>query len=177
MKKFMQAFCVIETLFLLMIVFSMDLEMDELKLQIRTMESTVRTLKGALEGDAEKDDVEVKVTGKRNIKRNIKKFIFTPQVELSVEIGNHGEKDIKGIQGMLTISDLFGKELKRFKCEFAGRNILKVNTYQTAVISDIQINSFSHDDVKFFKCGLDSLEFRYELSMIVYTDGTSKTFI
>lgn len=115
--------------------------------------------------------VEVKVTGKNNIPKNTRQWRFSDRVEFTFEVTNLTEKDIKGVQGILSIEDLFGVEIKSFQCDFTGTSI---SANATVTIGDMgmDINEFIDEDVKIYSTDYEDLNFSYQVTCIVYEDGT-----
>mgnify|MGYP002802547288 FL=1 len=114
-------------------------------------------------------DVTVQLTGKTEstdyLSRQFVNFVFT--------VKNNTEKSIKGVQGKAVFKDLFGDEILTMNCDFVG------NTIEPGVeitISDLSMecNRFMNDHVKLYNTALDDLQFEYQLTSIVFTDGTTK---
>lgn len=119
--------------------------------------------------------VVVKVVNKKNIPEDIYNGRYSPRVQLTIEVTNNSDKDIKGVSGVLRIKDLFGKDILASTCDFTGQ-IIKVG--RTATYSDLgmDINEFMDDHVKFYNEDYSDLIFEYTVDTIVYNNGESEYF-
>ncbi len=115
--------------------------------------------------------VKVFVTDKTNTPMNINNWIFSDYVNFTFELTNNSEKTIKGIEGFLTIKDLFEKEILTCGCDFTGINIQPSATITVDNLS-YECNQFLDEDRKLFKTDYEDLKFEYKIESIVYTDGT-----
>ena len=133
---------------------------------------------GMEEGDAsteaaEDQKVTVAVTGKESLDINYNAGRFMPRVTFAFAVSNHTEKDIKGVQGVLTIKDLFGVDIMSVNLDFTGQTIAANGS---AAFEDlgIEINQFISEDVKVYNTDFEDLNFEYQVSSIVYEDGTTE---
>lgn len=114
-------------------------------------------------------DVTVQLTGKTEstdrLRRQFVNFVFT--------IKNNTEKSIKGVQGVTVFKDLFGEEILKMNCDFVGQTI---EPGAEITISDLSLecNPFMDDHMKLHNTALDDLQFEYQPTSIVFTDGTTK---
>ncbi|WDV46318.1 hypothetical protein PV797_01155 [Clostridiaceae bacterium M8S5] len=121
----------------------------------------------------EENDVTVVVVDKVNIAQNISKGIYSDRSEFHISITNNTDKDIKGIQGVIDIQDLFGVSIKKFNCDLVGKVIKPKETIINKNLG-FDINEFMDDHVKVFTNKFDDLKFVYTVNKIVFTDGTIK---
>lgn len=121
----------------------------------------------------ESQKVTVNVTDKQNLDINYNAGRYSPRVEFIFEVYNNTSKDIKGVQGILTIKDLFGVDIMSLGLDFTGQTI-PANT--NVVFGDLgfDINQFMDDHVKIYSTNLEDLQFEYKVTSIVYTDGTTE---
>ena len=114
-------------------------------------------------------DVTITCTGKKNIEIDIYAGRFNPNVQFFFTIENHTDKDIRGIQGIVTVSDLFGDVIDRFNCDFTGTTI---KAGDQAEISDKYLEVPSYDDaaVQLYNEDFEDLKFEYEVKDIVYSE-------
>lgn len=114
-------------------------------------------------------DVTVTCIGKKNIEEDIYAGRFNPNIQLIFSVENHTDKDIRGIQGIVIISDLFGSEIDRFGCDFTGTTI---KAGETAEISDryLEVPSYEDTKVKIYNEDYEDLKFEYEVRDIVYSE-------
>ena len=117
----------------------------------------------------------VTVTNKTNIPEDIYNGRYSPFVEFSFAVRNTTEKDIKGVQGVLTINDLFGDKIISFGCDFTGKTI---TAGQSVTFNNlgIDVNEFISEHVKLYNENYDDLQFNYAIESVVYTDGTVDEF-
>lgn len=117
---------------------------DEIETQLQevikerdTLKSELESLKAEVEKEKEKvtvqdNDVTILVTDKTVTPKNSDKWIFSNYVNFVFSITNNTEKDIQGIQGELTIRDLFGDDILTMGCDFTGEDI----PYGATVVND-----------------------------------------
>ncbi len=118
--------------------------------------------------------VKVVVTDKTVTPSDYDKWRFYDYVNFVFEITNNSGKDIKGIEGGLTISDLFGKEITTIGCDFTGHTIKKGEKYTNSDMA-LEVNPYIDEDVEVYSTDYSDLQFRYEVTNIVFSDGTSVT--
>lgn len=99
-------------------------------------------------------------------------WIFSNYVNLVFDITNNSDKAIIGIEGTLTVNDLFGKEILCSGCDFTGQTIKPGETYTESDLS-YECNEFNDEDMKFFNTNYSDLQFVYDITSIVYEDGTT----
>lgn len=102
------------------------------------------------------------------------KWIFNNYVDMVFDVTNNSDKAIKGIEGTLTVSDLFDKEIISIGCDFTGHTIQPGETYRESDFS-YECNQFVNTDMKFFNTEFSDLKFAYDITNIVYEDGTTVT--
>lgn len=114
-------------------------------------------------------DVTIKCIGKKTIDADFYAGRINPTIQFIFSIENHTDKDIRGIQGMVTVSDLFGTVIDRFGCDFTGTTI---KAGETTEISDkyLEAPSYENSKVKILNEDYEDLKFEYEVKDIVYAD-------
>lgn len=117
--------------------------------------------------------VTVGVIDKQNLDINYSAGRFSPRVEFTFEVYNNTSKDIKGVQGILTIKDLFGVDIMSSGLDFTGQTI-GANDSVTVSGMGIDINQFMDEHVKIYGTDFSDLNFEYEVTSIVYSDGTTE---
>lgn len=93
------------------------------------------------------------------------------RIELSFKLTNNSNKDIRGIQGVMDIQDMFGVSIKKFKYAFTDDLI----NAGKSVINDslvFKANQFMGGDLKLYNEKLKNLNFLYTPTKIVFTDGS-----
>lgn len=118
-------------------------------------------------------DVTIVVVNKTNIPKNINAGLFSDQARLHISITNNTDKDIKGIQGVLDIQDMFGKSFLKSQCDLVGHTILPNETYLNEDLA-LEINQFMDDHMKLYNTDFSDLKFEYTVETIMFTDGTTK---
>ena len=119
------------------------------------------------------EKVTVNVTGKQNLDADYRAGRYSPRTEFSFEVFNHTSKDIKGIQGVLTINDLFGAKIMSLELDFTGQTISAGNSISVSEMG-FDINQFMDDHVKVSNTDFEDLKFEYKVTSIVYSDGTTE---
>ena len=122
---------------------------------------------------SESSKVEIKVTNKYNLPVNYDANRYSPRVEFDFDVSNKTAKSIKGIQGVLTIKDLFGEKIISLNCNFTGQTI-SANSKATFKGIGFDINQFMDDHVEVYNEDFEDLIFEYEVTKIVYSDGTQE---
>lgn len=115
--------------------------------------------------------VTVTVTSKKNVQANLLNGDYMPSVEFDMEVRNNTEKDILGVQGTLIVKDLFGKEIMQIDIDFTDGTI-KAGESRKFKNMGVDINQFFDSDVKLYNTNYEDMIFAYEISTVVYTDGT-----
>ena len=119
--------------------------------------------------DTKKDDVIVTVTDKRNLLKDSSVERYYDRVEMTFHVENLTDKDIKGINGTMTIYDMFGSEIMTMGCDFTGQIIPARDSID---FTDLGINIISSNNshTKLYNSPLEDLSFDYTVYKIVYTD-------
>ncbi|MDY4255593.1 MAG: hypothetical protein SOX69_07710 [Oscillospiraceae bacterium] len=117
---------------------------------------------------------KVQVVNKKKIEKDIYNSRYSNYAEFIFEVTNTSDKPIKGIEGVLTVYDLFGKEIKKFGCDFTGKTIA-VGETATYDNMSIEINEFIDEDVEIYLTDFSDMQFSYEFISIVYSDGSKIT--
>lgn len=122
---------------------------------------------------AEDQKVTVKVTDKQSLGIDYNAGRFSPWVEFSFEVYNNTSKDIKGVQGVLTIKDLFGEDIMSSNLDFTGQTIEADGSVTFSGLG-IELNQFMNEHAKVYNAEFEDLNFEYKVTSIVYTDGTTE---
>lgn len=121
----------------------------------------------------ESQKIVVNVTDKQNLDADYNVGRYSPRAEFAFEVYNNTSKDIKGVQGILTVKDLFGVDIISFGLDFTGQTI---SANSSIIVSDmgIDINQFMDEHVKLYNTNFADLNFKYDVTAIVYSDGTTE---
>lgn len=120
------------------------------------------------------DKVQVIVKDKKNIPADYDAWVFSDTVRFTIEVCNRTEKEIRGVEGILTIKDIFGKTILDIGCDFTGKNI-PANGMTEYNDLYMEINEFIDTNLKVYSTSYEDLQFDYKITSIVYTDGTSES--
>ena len=121
---------------------------------------------------SEQNNVCITVTNKRNIPKNTSNGQYSDRVEFTFKIDNLTSKSIQGIQGTLTIYDLFNDKIISINCDFTGDTI-SPNSSMTVNDLGIDINQFMDNHIELYNEKFEDLIFKYKITNIVYTDSNS----
>lgn len=137
--------------------------------------NNVGVTKNAIAYQVNNAPVKVNVVDKKNIPKDIYNGRFFPSVQLIIEVSNNSDKDIKGVSGVLTIKDLFGKHIISITCDFTGKNIAVGSTVTYSNLG-MDINEFMSSHTKLYSEKYSDLIFEYEVDSIVYSNGERESF-
>lgn len=115
------------------------------------------------------EEVSIRCTDKKNLKADYSAGRLLPYAQFTFVVENRTEKNIKGIQGVVTVSDLFGKQIKKFTCDFTGQ---KIPAGGSVTFTDkyLEVNEFIDEDVKIYNEEYADLQFSYKVTDIVYDE-------
>lgn len=119
--------------------------------------------------------VEVSVVDKKNLPEDIYNGRYSPRVQLTIDVANNSDKDIKGVSGILTIKDMFGKDILSSTCDFTGQTIAAGSSVTYSDLG-MDINEFMDEHTKFYNENYSDLIFEYTVNSIVYSDGATESF-
>ncbi len=127
---------------------------------------TNNSAQSSSDSNSKSKKVVVIVTDKENFKEDISAGRLMPYCQLTIKVNNYTGQNIKGVQGVLTIKDLFGKEIMKRNCDFTGTTIAA----GTAVTfkRGMDINEFIDSEVKLYNEKYEDLQFEYKVTDIVY---------
>lgn len=116
------------------------------------------------------DKVTIKLTKKGTKPKDSDNWQFSSYVTFEFNVQNNYEKEIKGIQGIAHFNDMFGKKIISIEADFTD----SIRPNSSVIIDDLslEVNEFKDDHMKLYSTEYNNLEFEYEISKIVFTDGT-----
>lgn len=120
------------------------------------------------------DKIIFTVEDKINYEKDTSAWRFMPFVELVCKIENMTDKDIKGVEGELTVNDLFGKQIIIIDWDITGEDI-PANGFIIQKDYGLEINEFMDTHMKLYNTDYDDLKFEYKVKQIAYTDGTTES--
>ena len=121
----------------------------------------------------ESGDVTIVVVDKVNTPKDTNQWRFSSYSTFHISITNNTEKDIKGIQGVLDVQDMFGVSIMKSQCDLTG-NVIKAHATIINKDLSLEINEFMDTHTKVYSADYDDLKFVYEVQQIMFTDGTTK---
>jgi len=92
---------------------------------------------------------------------------------MTLKFTNETNKNIKGVEGVLTFYDIFDNKILATKISYDegisanGSKIWKVGR---------DYNQFMDEDIKLKNKELQNLKYKWEVNTIVYEDGSKETF-
>jgi hypothetical protein len=102
-------------------------------------------------------------------KKNVESEYGQKYVVVEMAFENRGDKDMQGIKGTLKVADIFGDTINNVSFSYdRGVPAGKTSTYK----GTIDINRFMNKDMKLWSTDLDKLKASFEISTIIYKDGT-----
>ena len=97
---------------------------------------------------------------------------YQDNIEFTFKFTNTTSKDITGIKGVITFSDFFGDPINTVKLSYdEGIKAGESKLYRASV----DYNQFIDEDVKLRQTDLSKLKYRFDLSTIIYSDGTQES--
>ena len=147
------------------------IESDD-KLEIESTEVDTVISSEEAENKTEKDSIIVIASDKINYNQDISSGRYQDFVEIVTTVQNNTDKDIKGIQGIYHIKDMFGEKIIDANFDITSE-IIPVG--QTITIEDygFNINSIIEEQKKFFDTEFENLIFEYEITQVIFTDGST----
>lgn len=156
-------------------VAELEAENEHLKSENAQLVQENATLKAKLEEKeketvVQEDDVTVLLTNKSTSTDRLQQMY----VDLVFSVTNNTDKEIKGVQGVAIFKDIFDVDIIKMNCDFTGKTIAPGATITVDDLS-VDINQFMDDHLKLYNTAYDDLHFSYNVTAIVFTDGTTKT--
>ncbi len=122
----------------------------------------------------EEQYAKIEVTGKIEVPKDTYNWIFNDSVKFVFNITNNSDKAIAGVEGVLTINDMFGKKINGFLCDFTNSTIQPGETYvETNLYYDC--NPYIDEDMQLYNTAYKDLQFKYAIKNIVFEDGSKVT--
>lgn len=110
--------------------------------------------------------LSVVLVGKKNsVGEYNQRFI---SLELAYE--NKTDKDIKGVKGLLKITDIFGDKIINLNWPYDRGVAAKQTAVERGV--GLKVNQFMDDHMKLWNSDIDKLKATFEVQTIIFADGT-----
>lgn len=91
-------------------------------------------------------------------------------IDLAVAYENKSDKDIEGVKGVLRLNDIFGDKIMDVNWSYDGGIPAKGSIVERD--SGIEINQFIDRHMKLWSTDFEKLKATYEVSTIIFEDGT-----
>jgi hypothetical protein len=102
-------------------------------------------------------------------KKNVDGEFGQQYVTMEMAFENKTDKDMLGVKGVLRMADVFGDTIKNVGFSYdKGVPAGKTSTYK----GQIDINRFVDKDMKLWNTDFDKLKTAFDISTIIYKDGT-----
>lgn len=121
------------------------------------------------------EPIDVIITDKVSFPVNYDLNRYSEEVYFEIDITNKLDKSIKGIQGSIEITDMFGKHVINIGCDLVG-TIIKPQETVTNSNMAFDVNQFIAEDMKVYNLDYSDLNFKYTVSKIVFEDGEMKEY-
>lgn len=106
-------------------------------------------------------------------KKSFSNANYTSIIRMDLKFTNNTDKDVKGVEGMITYYDIFDNKITAVNIAY-DEGILKNSSkeYKAA----IDFNQFISEDVKLRDTDLKNLKYKWDIKTIIYEDGTKESF-
>lgn len=153
---------------------NVDTELNKITAERDALAAELATLKGVeAEADStQKESVVVSVVNKTVTPQDYDNWIFGNYAHFDFLLENNTDKEIKGVEGKLTIKDMFGKKIRTLRCDFTGLVIDPNGSLLFADELSYDCNEYNDNDMKIFSTAFEDLQFDYKVTQVVFSDGT-----
>lgn len=157
----------------------LEQENEKLKKEIQEMKSEKETTKATTIATTTAPKIKecpakVELTNKAIQYQDSSNWVFYDYVLFTFKIYNDSDKDIRGISGVATFNDMFGKEIIKVNCDLTQG--VSANSTATDKSMSLEVNEFKDEHMKLRNTSYEDIQFEYKIKKIVYADGTSEEF-
>jgi hypothetical protein len=149
-------------------------ELERVKSENETLTAQVASFQAKIEavekeGEMQEGDVAVILTNKTSTEGDYGQIY----ANFEFSVTNNTAKAIKGIQGTASFNDIFDVTIIKLGGDFTGATI---NPGETRIFDDLSLdcNRFMDDHLKLYNTKYEDLKLVYEVTAIVFEDGTTK---
>ncbi len=97
---------------------------------------------------------------------------YQDQITMDLKFTNTTDKEIRGVEGVLTFYDIFDNKISATKVSYdKGIPANESKVWK----SGTNYNQFMDEDIKLRNTELKDLKYKWEVSTIIYTDGSKET--
>lgn len=98
---------------------------------------------------------------------------YQDQITMDLKLTNETDKDIKGVEGVLTFYDIFDNKISSMIIRYDK----SIPTHQSKILEGGRnYNQFIDEDIKLKEVELENLKYKWEITTIIYIDGSKETF-
>ncbi len=98
---------------------------------------------------------------------------YQDQITMSLKFTNTTDKEIRGVEGAITFYDIFDNKISATKVSYDKG--IPANSSKIWE-SGTDYNQFMDEDIKLKNTELKDLKYKWEVSTIIYADGSKETF-
>ncbi|MDD3488113.1 MAG: hypothetical protein PHH35_02055 [Candidatus Pacebacteria bacterium] len=99
---------------------------------------------------------------------------YQDKITMDLKFTNKTDKNIRGVQGVLTFYDIFDNKIKAVNVGYD--QVISANGSNTWLNVGTDYNQFIDKDVKLKNTELQNLQYKWEVNTIIYEDGSKETF-
>jgi len=119
------------------------------------------------------DKVDIEVIDKGFKKADFMVSEFQDKITMTIKFTNKTDKDIRGVEGVITFYDIFDKVIQSTPISY-DEGVPKNSSKNWSGAKDY--NQFIDSDVKLNNTDLKNLKYEWKVKTIVYADGTKESF-
>ena len=117
--------------------------------------------------------VTLEITSKSFHQADIMSGDFQDQITMDLKFTNETDKEIKGVEGTITFFDIFDNKISALQISYdKGIPVGQSKVWK----SGMDFNQFMDENIKLKDTELKDLKYKWEVSTIVYADGSKETF-
>lgn len=169
-------------LILLLLIASFYGGMEYKAYQIRsTMAEVFSGVSDALSGNTKSEEKEkpkasndlTKKVSFEIIKKGFSSSNYDDSITFTFQLKNNTEKDMEGVEGIITMMDIFGNTIQNISLSYdEGLKAGEVKLYSASV----DYNQFMEKDMKLKGTELEKLKYDWQVTKIVYQDGSIESY-
>jgi len=145
-------------------------EKEELKNSLQQGDTTKTNTEQA---KTETKKVTLEITKKGFNEADYMSGSYQDQITMSLKFTNTTDKEIRGVEGVLTFYDIFDNKISATKVSYdKGIPASDSKVWE----SGTDYNQFMDEDIKLKNTELKDLKYKWEVSTIIYADGTKDAF-
>ncbi|MBU4351355.1 hypothetical protein L6250_00955 [Candidatus Parcubacteria bacterium] len=117
--------------------------------------------------------VSIEITNKGFHEADFMSGDYQDQITMDLKFTNETDKEIRGVEGVLTFYDIFDNKISATKVSYDKG--IPANSSKVWK-SGTDYNQFMNEDVKLKNTELKGLKYKWEVLTIIYADGSKETF-